>query len=209
MYGGTQKKAQNEKTNFEPQSPYAAAKLYSHWITKIYRNAYGIFASNGILFNHESPLRGETFVTKKITKALTKIKLKKQKKLFLGNIYSKRDWGHAEDYVEAMWKILKSKSPDDFVIATNNKMTIKQFVNLVGKELNLLIKWSGKGLNEKAYDQNGNCIIEINKRYFRPLEVNNLRGDYNKAKRILNWKPKKNIKKLIKEMIDFELKKYG
>tara|TARA_Y100000996_G_scaffold244723_1_gene192455 strand:+ start:4908 stop:5948 length:1041 start_codon:yes stop_codon:yes gene_type:complete len=209
MYGGTQKKAQNEKTNFEPQSPYAAAKLYAHWITKIYRDAYGVFASNGILFNHESPLRGETFVTKKIIKALTKIKLKKQKKLYLGNIYSKRDWGHAKDYVEAMWKILNNKFPDDFVIATNNQMTIKHFVNLVAKELNISIKWKGRGINEKAFDQKGNCIIEINKRYFRPLEVNNLRGNFNKAKKVLKWRPKKNIKTLIKEMIDYELEKYG
>ncbi len=205
MYGGIQKNAQNEKTNFEPQSPYAAAKLYAHWITKIYREAYGIFASNGILFNHESPLRGETFVTKKITKALTKIKLKKQNKLFLGNIYSKRDWGHAEDYVEAMWKILNSKKSDDFVIATNNKFTIKQFVNMTAKELKINLKWKGKGINEKAYDQNGNCIIEINKRYFRPLEVDNLRGDYRKARKVLKWKPKKDIRILIKEMVKHEL----
>ena len=206
MFGGTQRKSQNENTNFEPQSPYAAAKLYAHWITKIYRSAYGIFASNGILFNHESPLRGETFVTKKITKALTRIKLKKQKKLFLGNIYSKRDWGHAEDYVEAMWKILNHKSPDDYVIATNHKITIKEFVRLACNELNIGLKWRGKGINEKAYDTHGNCIIEIDKRYFRPLEVNNLQGDYSKAKKILNWKPKRNIKALVKEMINHELK---
>ncbi len=209
MFGGTQKKSQNEKTSFEPQSPYAAAKLYAHWITKIYRDAYGIFASNGILFNHESPLRGETFVTKKITKALTRIKLKKQKKLLLGNIYSQRDWGHAEDYVEAMWKILNHKTPDDYVVATNFKIRIKDFIKLACDELNIIINWRGKGLNEKGYDQNGNCIIEIDKRYFRPLEVENLQGDYSKAKKILKWKPKKNIKILVKEMIDFELKLNG
>jgi len=209
MFGGSQKKSQNEKTNFEPQSPYAAAKLYAHWITKIYRNAYGIFASNGILFNHESPLRGETFVTKKIAKGLTRIKLKKQKKLLLGNIYSKRDWGHAGDYVEAMWKILNHKSPDDFVIATNYKIKIKDFVEMACNELNINIKWKGKGINEKAYDQNGNCIIEIDKRYFRPLEVENLQGDYSKAKKILKWKPKRNISSLVKEMIKHELKING
>ena len=141
MFGGTQKKSQNENTPFDPQSPYAAGKVFAHTITRIYRNAYGIFASNGILFNHESPLRGETFVTKKITKALTRIKLNKQKKLFLGNIYSKRDWGHAEDYVYAMWKILNSKYPDDFVIATNKKISIKAFIKLACKELNLKIYW--------------------------------------------------------------------
>ena len=206
MFGGVQRKSQNEKTNFEPQSPYAAAKLYAHWITKIYRDAYGIFASNGILFNHESPLRGETFVTKKITKALTRIKLKKQKKLLLGNLYSKRDWGHAEDYVEAMWKILNHKTPDDFVIATNFKTKIKDFVKMVCNQLDINLKWKGKGLNEKGYDQNGNCIIEVDKRYFRPLEVKNLQGDYSKAKRILKWKPKRNIKLLVKEMVEHELK---
>ncbi len=209
MFGGVQKKSQNENTNFEPQSPYAAAKLYAHWITKIYRNAYGIFASNGILFNHESPLRGETFVTKKITKALTRIKLNKQKKLLLGNIYSKRDWGHAEDYVYAMWKILNSKFPDDFVVATNKKISIKDFIKLACKELNLKIHWKGKGINEKAFNDKGKCIIEIDKRYFRPLEVENLQGNFSKAKRILKWKPKKNIKVLVKEMIEFELKENG
>ncbi len=209
MFGGIQKKSQNENTNFEPQSPYAAAKLYAHWITKIYRNAYGIFASNGILFNHESPLRGETFVTKKITKALTRIKLNKQKKLLLGNIYSKRDWGHAEDYVYAMWKILNSKYPDDFVIATNKKISIKDFIRLACKELNLKIYWKGKGINEKAFNDKGKCIIEIDKRYFRPLEVENLQGNFSKAKRVLKWKPKKNIKVLVKEMIEFELKENG
>ena len=206
MFGGTQKKSQNEKTNFEPKSPYAAAKLYAHWITKIYREAYGIFASNGILFNHESPLRGETFVTKKITKALTKIKLKKQNKLLLGNLYSKRDWGHAEDYVEAMWKILNHKTPDDFVIATNSKIKIKDFIKIVCSELNISLKWKGKGINEKGYNQDGKCIIQIDKRYFRPLEVENLQGNYSKAKKILKWEPKRNIKLLVKEMVEHELK---
>ena len=183
------------------------AKIYAHSITKIYRDAYGIFASNGILFNHESPMRGETFVTKKIVKALVKIKNKKQKTLYLGNIYSKRDWGHAKDYVFAMWKILNHKSPDDFVIATNQQKTIKEFVNLVAKKLKIKIKWMGKGLNEKAVDQNNNTIVKIDRRYFRPLEVENLRGNYNKAKKILKWQPKYNLTKLVDDMIDYEIKK--
>ena len=206
MYGGVQKKSQDENTPFNPQSPYAAAKLYAHWITKIYRDAYKIFASNGILFNHESPLRGETFVTKKIVKGLTKIKLNKQKILFLGNLYSERDWGHAEDYVEAMWKILNHNKPDDFVISTNRKYKIKTFVEIVCKRLNLKIKWKGKGLKEKAYDDKGNCIIKIDKRYFRPLEVENLRGNYSKARKVLNWKPKRNINQLVNEMVNYEIK---
>ena len=207
MFGGVQKKSQNEKTPFFPQSPYAAGKLYAHWITKIYRDAYGIFASNGILFNHESPLRGETFVTKKIVKALTRISLKKQKQLLIGNLYSKRDWGHAEDYVEAMWKILKNKKPDDFVIATNNQVTIKKFINIVCNQLKIKLFWKGRGLNECAFDEKKNCIIKVDKRYFRPLEVENLKGDFSKAKKILNWKPKRNLTQLIEEMIQYELKK--
>ena len=206
MFGGIQKNSQNENTPFNPQSPYAVGKLYAHWVTKIYREAYGIFASNGILFNHESPIRGETFVTKKIVKALTRIKLKKQKILLLGNLYSKRDWGHAEDYVEAMWKILNHNKPDDFVVATNRKYKIKTFIKLVCKQLNINLKWKGKGLNEKGFDDNGNCIIKIEKRYFRPLEVENLQGDYSKAKKILKWKPLRDINQLVKEMVEYELK---
>ena len=206
MFGGIQKKTQNEETPFSPQSPYAAGKLYAHWITKIYRDAYKIFACSGILFNHESPLRGETFVTKKIVKALTRISQKTQKQLFIGNLYSKRDWGHAEDYVEAMWKILNHKKPDDFVVATNKQITVKKFINLVCKKLNIKISWKGKGLNEKAYDQKNNCIIQVDKKYFRPLEVENLKGNYSKAKKILNWKPKRNLTQLIEEMIEYELR---
>ena len=209
MFGGTQKKSQNENTPFDPQSPYAAGKVFAHTITRIYRNAYGIYACNGILFNHESPLRGETFVTKKIVKGLTKIKLKKQKKLYLGNLYSKRDWGHAGDYVEAMWKMLNQKKPNDFVISTNKQYTIKQFINIVCNKLKIKIKWKGKGLNEKGFDQNNNCIIQIDKRYLRPLEVHNLRGDFSKAKKILKWRPKRNLNQLVEEMIDYELKNNG
>ena len=205
MYGKVVETPQTEKTPFYPRSPYGVAKLYSHWITINYRESYKIFASNGILFNHESPLRGETFVTKKVVRALCNIKFKKQKKLVLGNIYSKRDWGHAKDYVYAMWKILQHKNPDDFVICTGKQYSIKQFINMVAKELNMKISWKGKGINEKAYDNSGKCIIECNKKYFRPSEVESLIGDYSKAKKILNWKPSRDINALIKDMISYEL----
>jgi len=207
MFGKVQETPQNEKTPFNPASPYGVAKVYAHWITKNYRDAYGIFASNGILFNHESPLRGETFVTKKIIKGLVRIKSGKQKKLFLGNLYSKRDWGHAKDYVFAMWKILQHKKPDDFVISTEHNHSIKDFINNVAKKLNLPIKWSGKGLNEKAIDLNGNIIIECKKEYFRPLEVDTLLGNSSKARKILRWKPSYDIGSIIDEMIAFEYKK--
>ncbi len=165
MFGKVTETPQSEKTPFYPRSPYGAAKLYSHWITVNYREAYNIFACNGILFNHESPFRGNTFITKKVVQALCKIKLNKQKKLFVGNLYSKRDWGHAEDYVKAMWKMLQHNKPDDFVICTGKQYTIKQFINMVAKELNIQIKWKGKGIREKAYDKNNSCIIECNKKY--------------------------------------------
>ena len=200
---GASKPPQSEKTNFYPRSPYAAAKLYAHWITINYREAYGIFACNGILFNHESPIRGETFVTKKIVTALCKIINNNQKKLYLGNLYAKRDWGHAKDYVIAMWKMLQRKKPDDFVIATGQQYSVKEFINFTAKELGILIKWKGRGVNEKGY-WNNKCIIEIDKQYFRPTEVNSLKGDSSKAKRILGWKPNTSIKSLIKEMIKFE-----
>jgi GDPmannose 4,6-dehydratase len=200
---GASKPPQSETTNFYPRSPYAAAKLYAHWITINYREAYGIFACNGILFNHESPIRGETFVTKKIISALCKIIKNNQKKLYLGNLYAKRDWGHAKDYVIAMWKMLQRKKPDDFVIATGQQYSVKEFINFTAKELDILIQWKGKGVNEKGY-WNNKCIIEIDKQYFRPTEVNSLKGDSSKARRILGWKPNTSIKSLIKEMIEFE-----
>tara|TARA_X000000950_G_scaffold169294_1_gene206506 strand:- start:3270 stop:4298 length:1029 start_codon:yes stop_codon:yes gene_type:complete len=206
MFGKVVEIPQTEKTPFYPRSPYGAAKVYSHWITINYRESYDLFASNGILFNHESPLRGETFVTKKIVKALCNIKLKKQKKLILGNLYSKRDWGHAEDYVEAMWKILQFKKPDDFVICTGKQYSIKNFINLVVRDLNIKIRWKGKGISEKAFDDKNNCIIECNKKYFRPSEVETLKGDYSKARKLLKWRPKHNIKSLIKDMVSYELK---
>ena len=164
-----------------------------------------MFACNGILFNHESPVRGETFVTKKIISGLCKIKKRKLKTLYLGNIYAKRDWGHARDYVLAMWKILQQKKADDFVIATGKQHTVKQFINLVCKQLKIKINWKGKGLNEKAFDENGKAIIKVDKRYFRPTEVDALLGDASKARKILAWKPKVNIHELIKEMIIYEM----
>ncbi len=205
MFGKVVETPQTEKTPFYPRSPYGIAKLYSHWITINYREAYKIFASNGILFNHESPLRGETFVTKKVVRALCKIKYKKQKKLYIGNLYSKRDWGHASDYVQAIWKIMQYKKADDFVVCTGKQYTIKQFINMVSKQLNMDLNWRGKGIKEKAYDKLNNCIIECSKKYFRPAEVDTLKGDFSKAKRLLRWKPKHNIKSLIKDMINYEL----
>ncbi len=203
MYGSS-KPPQNEMTNFKPQSPYAAAKLYAHWITVCYRDAYNLFACNGILFNHESPVRGGTFVTKKIISGLCKIKKNKQRILYLGNLYAKRDWGHAEDYVEAMWKMLQQKKPSDYVIATGKSYSVKEFINLVSKELKINILWKGKGLNEIGYYKQ-KPIIKIDKKYFRPLEVDHLRGNPNKAKNLLNWKPKKSLKNLIKSMVSEEL----
>ncbi len=208
MYGNVKDKVQNENTKFKPRSPYGTAKLYSYWITKNYREAYGVFASNGILFNHESPLRGETFVTKKCIQALSNIKKTGKGKLILGNIYAKRDWGHAQDYVEGMWKILNYKKADDFVLATGKQYTVKKFINLVCDELKLDIIWKGKGIKEKAYLKNNNqCIVECSRKYFRPNEVDSLNGNYSKAKKLLKWKPKINLKMLIKEMVNFEFNK--
>jgi GDPmannose 4,6-dehydratase len=205
---GSSKPPQNEKTTFYPRSPYAAAKLYAHWITINYREAYGIYACNGILFNHESPIRGETFVTKKIVKALCEILKNKSNKFYLGNLYAKRDWGHAKDYVYAMWKMLQLKKPKDYVIATGKQYTVKYFVNLVAKELKMHITWKGKGLNEKAFWKNKE-IINIDQKYFRPTEVNSLKGDYSLAKKELGWEPKINIKTLVKDMVKEELRILG
>ena len=208
MFGKVLETPQSEKTPFYPRSPYGVSKVYSHWITTNYRESYNLFACNGILFNHESPYRGETFVTKKVVNALCKIKFKKQKKLFVGNLYAKRDWGHAEDYVIAMWKILQNKSPEDFVISTGKQYSIKQFINLVAKKLNMKISWKGKGIKEKAYNINNDCIIECSKKYFRPAEVDTLIGDSSKARKKLNWKPKHNIHSLIDDMISHEFKSF-
>jgi len=204
---GEAKPPQNESSSFIPRSPYAVSKLYAHWITENYRKAYNMFACNGILFNHESPLRGETFVTKKIVSGLCNIINDKQDKLYLGNLYAKRDWGHAKDYVKAMWKILQQKKPDDFVIATGKQFYVKEFVNLVASELNIKILWKGSKLNEKGYFKD-KVIIEIDKKYIRPLEVNSLRGNASKARKILKWKPTCNIKFLVEDMVKSELKKY-
>ena len=206
MFGKTITNFQNEKTTFHPVIPYGVSKCFAHWITKNYRSAYGMYACNGILFNHESPIRGETFVTKKIIQGLVRIKKGYQNKLFLGNLYSKRDWGHARDYVEAMWKMLQQKKPDDYVISTGKTFTIKDFVNRAAKKMNLNIKWIGKGIKEKAINiENKKVIIECRKRYFRPLEVDYLKGDASKAKKILKWSPKMSINNLIDEMIHYEL----
>ena len=209
MFGKVQTVPQNEKTPFYPMSPYGVAKVYAHWITKNYREAYNIFASNGILFNHESPRRGETFVTKKIILALCKIKLGQQKKLFLGNLYAKRDWGHAKDYCYAMWKILQQKKADDFVIATGKQYSVKEFANSTMKELGIKYSWKGSGINEKCFDQFGKVIIQCDPAYYRPLEVDTLLGDSSKARKILKWKPKINIKMLVKEMVNSEISNLG
>jgi GDPmannose 4,6-dehydratase len=206
IYGNSTKTKQSEKTPFHPQSPYGIAKLYSHWITRNYREAHKIFACNGILFNHESPRRGETFVTKKIIKALVNFKLGLQKKLFLGNLYAKRDWGHARDYVKMQWLMLQKNKPDDFVIASGNQYTVKDFVNKVCSYLDLEIKWVGKGLEEKG-TINGKVFIEIKKNFFRPGEVNQLVGDATKAHKVLGWKNKTSIESLISEMCDSEIAK--
>jgi GDPmannose 4,6-dehydratase len=207
MFGKVQTIPQNEKTPFYPQSPYGVAKVYAHWLTVNYREAYKIFACNGILFNHESPIRGETFVTRKIVIGLCKIKLDQQKKLLIGNLYAKRDWGHAKEYVLAMWKILQQKKADDYVIATGVQYSVKDFINIVANELKIKIFWKGKGINEKGYNKEGKAIIECDKNYFRPLDVNTLLGDSRKARKVLKWKPQIKIKDLAKEMVVKELER--
>ena len=199
----------DEKSKFHPKSPYGVAKLYSYWITSVYRESYGLFASNGILFNHESPRRGETFVTRKITRFLTRKKLGSKAILYLGNINAKRDWGHAKDYVEMQWRLLQQKKPDDFVIATGKTYSVKQFIDTASKILKFKIIWKGKGLQEQGYLVNKNkkeLIIKIDKKYFRPNEVNYLRGDSKKAFKKLNFKPKFSFKDLVKDMIVSDLK---
>ncbi len=205
MFGKVQQIPQSEKTPFYPRSPYAVAKVFSHWITKNYRESYNIFACNGILFNHESPRRGETFVTRKITLGLCKIKLGLQKKLVLGNLNAKRDWGHAKDFVKAQWLIMQQKKPGDYVIATGKQYSVKQFINYTLKKLNMKIKWKGKGIHEKGYNSNGKVIIECSKKYYRPSEVDTLLGNPAKAKKELNWQATINIKQLVKEMVEEDL----
>jgi GDPmannose 4,6-dehydratase len=202
LYGLIQETPQKETTPFYPRSPYAVAKLYAYWITVNYREAYGIFASNGILFNHESPIRGETFVTRKITRAAARISLGLQKKLYLGNIDAKRDWGHAKDYVQGMWMILQQNTPDDFVLATGETHTVREFVELAFREVNIYLKWEGSGVNEKGIDdRNGKIIVEIDKDFYRPTEVDILIGDPSKAKEKLGWQTKYTLPDIVKDMI--------
>ena len=205
LFGNSAHSPQNEETPFYPRSPYAAAKLYAYWITINYREAYGIYACNGILFNHESPVRGETFITRKITRALTRIKLNMQKKLFIGNLNAKRDWGHAKDYAEMQWLMLQQKKPDDFVISTGVQHSVKNFIEHAAKELNMSVKWQGKGKNEVGI-YNGKEIIKVDPKYYRPTEVNSLLGDSTKAKKKLGWYPKTSFTKLVKEMVSEDLK---
>ena len=206
LYGKVSVNLQNETTPFYPRSPYGVAKLYSYWITKNYREAYDIFASNGILFNHESSIRGETFVSRKIARAVAAIVNKKQKYLYLGNLNAKRDWGHAKDFVEGMWKIMQHKKPDDFILATSKAYSVKDFVELAFSFVDIKIEWSGSGLKEIGKNsKNGNTLVKIDSMYFRPAEVDYLRGDYSKAKKILGWKPKISFKELVKEMVEKEL----
>ena len=205
LYGITKETSQNEKTPFYPRSPYGVAKLYAYWITVNYREAYGMYACNGILFNHESPVRGETFVTRKITSALTKIKLGLQKDLYLGNFNAKRDWGHARDFVEAQWLMLQQEKPEDFVISTGRQHSVREFINLASKNLDMKIEWRGKDLDEVgSFD--GKDIIKVDPRYFRPTEVQTLLGDSSKAKDKLNWSPKITFEQLVQEMVDEDLK---
>ena len=206
MYGNVKETPQNENTSFYPRSPYAVAKLYSYWICVNYREGYGMYACNGILFNHESPRRGETFVTRKITRGLSNIALGLESCLHMGNIDALRDWGHAKDYVRMQWMMLQQKKPRDYVIATGKQYTVKQFVNFVLKELDIQPYWKGSGINSKCYDSSGNCLVKCDKEYFRPLEVDTLLGDARKAKKELNWKPTINVKELVKEMVSIELK---
>ena len=209
MYGNSSSQRLNETTNFKPISPYAVSKLYSHWMINLYREAYDVFCCSGILFNHESPLRGKEFVTKKIVSDLAKVKNKSKSFLSLGNIYSKRDWGYSEDYVEAMWMMLQLKKAEDFVISSGKTHTVKEFINKAAAYYGFNLIWQGKGLNEKAFDKNTKkTIVKIDKKYFRPTEVNTLFGNSSKAKKVLKWSPKTNINELIKKMCDYELSKY-
>ena len=206
LYGDISESPQNEQTIFNPQSPYAVAKLYALWITKNYRSSYGMYAVNGILFNHESPIRGETFITRKITRGLSRIKLGIQDCLYIGNVNAKRDWGHAKDYAEAMWLMLQQENPEDLVIATGIMHSVKDFINLTAKKLDMSIKWQGSGEDEFAIETNINkIIIKVDKKYFRPSEVNELMGDARKAEKKLKWKPKISFEQLVEEMAQSDL----
>lgn len=206
LYGLVQETPQKETTPFYPRSPYAVAKLYAYWITVNYREAYGMYACNGILFNHESPVRGETFVTRKITRALARIKLGLQECLYLGNLDAKRDWGHAKDYVEMQWLMLQQEQPEDFVIATGVQYSVRAFVDAAAQEIGLAITWKGEGVEEKGYDARGKCIVSVDPRYFRPTEVESLLGDATKARLKLGWTPKISFQELVAEMMREDLK---
>jgi GDPmannose 4,6-dehydratase len=206
LYGLVQETPQKETTPFYPRSPYAVAKLYAYWITVNYREAYGIYACNGILFNHESPIRGETFVTRKITRALARIKLGLQDCLFLGNMDSKRDWGHAKDYVEMQWLMLQQEAPDDFVIATGVQYSVRDFVDAAAREIGINVTWKGAGVEEKGFDAQGKCIVQVDPRYFRPTEVETLLGDATKAREKLGWTPRTTFAELVAEMVREDLK---
>jgi GDPmannose 4,6-dehydratase len=206
LYGLVQETPQKETTPFYPRSPYAVAKLYAYWITVNYREAYGIYACNGILFNHESPVRGETFVTRKITRALARIKLGLQDCLFLGNLDAKRDWGHAKDYVEMQWLMLQQDVAEDFVIATGVQYSVREFVNYAAREIGLSIRWEGHGVDEKGFDAKGECVVAVDPRYFRPTDVETLLGDASKAKAKLGWTPKISFQELVSEMMREDLK---
>lgn len=210
LYGKVQEIPQTEETPFYPRSPYGVAKLYAFWICKNYREAYNIFACNGILFNHESPLRGETFVTRKITRAAAKYKLGLQKKLFLGNLDAKRDWGHAQDYVEGMWLMLQQDEPEDFVLATGKTITVKEFVEMSFKEVGVELEWSGEGVDEKGTDKaTGEVVVEVDPSYFRPTEVDLLIGDATKAKEKLGWEPKRSVEQLCHEMVTSDYERFS
>jgi GDPmannose 4,6-dehydratase len=206
LYGLVQQTPQVETTPFYPRSPYAVAKLYAYWITVNYREAYGIYACNGILFNHESPLRGENFVTRKITRALSRIKLGLQDSLYLGNLDAKRDWGHARDYVEMQWLMLQQDEPEDYVIATGQQYSVRDFVDASAGELGMKLRWEGEGVDEKGYDQAGRCIVSVDPRYFRPTEVETLLGDASKARDKLGWTPKVTFAELVSEMVREDLR---
>jgi GDPmannose 4,6-dehydratase len=206
LFGKVQEVPQRESTPFYPCSPYAVAKLYAYWITVNYREAYGIYACNGILFNHESPIRGETFVTRKISRALARIKLGLQDCLYLGNLDARRDWGHARDYVEMQWLMLQQDKPEDFVIATGEQYSVRDFVSAAATELGMTIRWQGQGVDEKGFDAAGRCIVQVDSRYFRPTEVETLLGDPSKAKAKLGWTPKIGFADLVAEMVREDLK---
>jgi len=218
LYGLVQEIPQKESTPFYPRSPYAVAKLYAYWITVNYREAYGMYTCNGILFNHESPNRGETFVTRKITRALARIKLGIQDCLYLGNLDAKRDWGHAKDYIEMQWLMLQQDIPDDYVIATGVQYSVREFVDAAAKELDIVIRWEGSGVDEKGYAADDKCVVAVDPRYFRPTEVETLLGDATKAHQKLGWKPKITFAQLVSEMakadmveaeFDLQVKKSG